>query len=308
MPTVIAQSRRRTLTAACLVGALGLASAAHAQFVPNIPDATPPTPEYVPAPEPKPDPGLGSSSDRPAGGSAQNAAPSIPEPIPSLVVRDDAGKIKTLPIPTDLAALRAMKTAPEQAERITKAIADRQAQIDRLVAANPDRAIVLRDAIAKLDDTSELSELFTLRDRVAPLMPQASFLDALTRAGALSVPQRTRIEQAVKEYDTARRGQWQEQFGKDEVVVISSMIARDKIRQFSYEPLNALDRLLDQAAAQSAKIAEDRDISAEARASLPKPNEKDAAKTAASFKAWFFDLKSTNDQAAVLKAVAPPAP
>jgi hypothetical protein len=315
--TRTAASPHRRVRAA-LAFALTFASslpAAHAQFVPKVPPATPPTPEYVPPPEPKPDPGLGATPDRPAGGAGEGAAspgakpmPSIPEALPSLIELDAAGKIKALPIPTDLAALRSMKLTPEQSARVAEAIANRESQVDRLVAANPDRALALRSALATLDEMNDLSKLFGLRETSGPLMPQTAFLESLVRSGALTVPQRTRIDQAVKEYDSARRKQWQQDLGENEVVAISTLIARDKIRQFSYEPMASLDRLLTSAAASADKIRDDRTISESARAAMPKANEKDAAKFAASFKSWFFALKSPEDQAAVIKSVAPAAP
>jgi hypothetical protein len=286
---------------------MGSASAASAQFLPKIPPATEPTPAYVPPPPPpppKPTTGLseGTTAGKPAQQDSQaSPPPPPPEPIPSLVEKDANGKIKVLDVPTELVAMRRLILDGAQQQRLEAALRAREIEVERLVAAHPDSALELRKSVGAMTESSDLGALITIRDHANPILPTTSLLDTLVRSGALTGPQRSRIDQAVRDYDDARRKQWKEDLGQTNVMAIAALIAYDKARQFSYEPLRALDRLTTAGAAKAAELRVNTSIPEDVRSSMP-----GGAIGAGSFESWLAGLASEDARKAVLVALLPP--
>jgi hypothetical protein len=152
-----------------------------------------------------------------------------------------------------------------------------------------------------MTESSDLGALITIRDHANPILPTTSLLDTLVRSGALTGPQRSRIDQAVRDYDDARRKQWTEDLGQTNVMAIAALIAYDKARQFSYEPLRALDRLTTAGAAKAAELRVNTSIPEDVRSSMP-----GGAIGAGSFESWLAGLASEDARKAVLVALLPP--
>lgn len=128
----------RTAVAALLIAAAS--ATAHAQFVTKPPASAPKIDADIPKPPPPPP-----MSEPIQVNTAPKAKPAPPEVLPDLplreplIVRDDAGALRPLKDPIDLAALRVNPhITPETLEKILPIAASRKDTFEKLVVANLD--------------------------------------------------------------------------------------------------------------------------------------------------------------------------
>jgi hypothetical protein len=220
------------LSAAALLAVTALP--ARAQLVGKVPPAPAPTPEYVPpAPPPPPPP----------------PKPVEPEkPLPSLVKKDDAGRLIRYPEGAERAAIAAFDFDAETRQKIAASEAARAADLERTVVEKFDKALEARATRESLEQIKDFNEFARIKDVAAPLASER-LVDRLMRDGAITPPQRTRIDQVIKEYEEALKQEWQGQTGTD-ILKIASLVAREKFTEVTRDSLDALDRVLLRSAAQ----------------------------------------------------------
>lgn len=221
---------RSVFSAAAILALAALPS--HAQLIGKVPPAPAATPEYVPpAPPPPPPP----------------PKPVEPEkPLPSLVKKDDAGKLVRFSHGTERAAVAAFDFDAETRQKIAASEAARAADLERTVVEKFDKALDARKTRESLDQIKDFNEFARIKDVAAPLASER-LVDRLIRDGAITPPQRTRIDQVVKEYEEALKQEWQGQTGAD-ILKIASLVAREKFTEVTRDSLDALDRVLLRAA------------------------------------------------------------
>jgi len=214
-------SRPRLALIPLLVLALG--SAARAQLIGPIPPATPPTPEYVPPPPgPKVD---------------------VPEtaPIaPSIVERDDRGRVKALRTTPEEAAVARYPLDDKQREKVSRSAAARQLDLDRFVANNVEKVLAARAMESKVSQAVDYQPLFEARDAVAALRFEG-LLERLVRDQAITVVQRNRLEEAVREYDKARKDQIEKDTGGDPTRT-AVLVLRQTYEDSTREPFASLEK------------------------------------------------------------------
>lgn len=211
---------------AATVAAAGLP--AHAQLMGKVPPPPAPSPEYTPpAPPPPPPP----------------PKPVEPEkPLPSLVKKDDAGKLVRYPQGVERAAIAAFEFDAETRKKIDTSDAARAADLERMVVDKLEQALEARKTRESLDQIKDFNEFARIKDVAAPLATER-LVDRLMRDAAITPPQRTRVDQVIKEYEESLKQEWQGQTGAD-ILKIASLVAREKFTEVTRDSLDALDRVL----------------------------------------------------------------
>lgn len=217
----------------CAVTLLALVgvSSAHAQLIGPVPPKGEPLPPPTPSsPE--------ASSPPPRDLSKADSEP----PAPSIVDRDDAGRLKPLSRGPEEEALARYTFAEDRRSKVARSIAARATEIDRLVIQKIDAVLKVESMRERVLTASEFGPLFEARDAVASLRTER-LLDRLQRDGAITALQRARLDQAVGEYEKALREHFERETGGDpsrQAVLNLRQTYVDSTR----EPLAALDRLM----------------------------------------------------------------
>jgi hypothetical protein len=198
---------------------------AAAQLIGPIPPApTPPEPAApVPAaaqPEVKPPPG---------------------EPDAPSIVERDKGRLKLLDSPEEAAAAK-YPFDQDRRSRIAASLKSRAADMDRFVVASLDRVLEAQRLSPEVAGASDFDTLFKARDTVSALKFEHP-LDRLLRDNAVSLEHKTRLDEAVREYDTACKKQLDADAGGDpsRAAVLN---LRRTFRDVTREPIASLERQL----------------------------------------------------------------
>lgn len=271
---------------------------ASGQVIGKVPPAAPATPAYTPPPAPTP--------GQPAPGQAKPAEPE--KPLPNLVVRDAAGKLRTYPQGVERAAVEAFEFDAATKDKVAASEKARNADIERMVVEKFDKMLEVRKARANLDQMKDLAEFNQLKDIAAPVKSE-KLTDRLMRDGALSAMQRNRIDQVVKQYEDALKAEWQQQTGTD-IMKIATLVGRVKFEEVTADAFAAEDRLLTRAAESLGQAEGDLKLIAPQKPGFDAAVV-NAAKGAAGrqmYEDWFYKDLTLEQQKALLGRVLGPAP
>ncbi|MGE3109667.1 MAG: hypothetical protein AB7G11_08285 [Phycisphaerales bacterium] len=224
---------------------LSMCATSLGQIVPPAPAKTPATPEYVPPPPP-PTP-VAPTPVRPSGD--PNAAPAQPEkPLPSLIEKDAAGKIKPLRLPVDEAAVRALDLGEEGKTKLSAALESRRLEVGRLVVENLAALLEIQKVRKESSEATTLETMTSTARQAAPFRKNP-LLDSLVRAGAISPLQKTHATEVAKEYKQAIREEALKDAGGHGNMQAMALIGfRFTLDDFCGEASRELDRLLDESA------------------------------------------------------------
>lgn len=216
----------RALSAAVVV--LVAPHAASAQMVPKIPPAPAPKTPYTP----------------PAPAKPIEAKPAEPEPdVPSLVVREPDGKLRSYDVSVELAALRAVKLPADRQSTVDASLARYRADVELWSLNNLDKVAAAIKARKELESMTSFNQLFAAKE-AANALQQENVLERLSRDGAISVALRSKIDQVVREYTDARREEWQKAAGSD-VMKIATLVGQQSFAEQTQDALDGLDRLIE---------------------------------------------------------------
>jgi hypothetical protein len=252
----------------------------------------------VPTPPPRPEPGP-TDQDR---------------AIPSLVERDGAGRLKALTVAPEDAMLSRMDLTAEEREKLAAWRERRMAEAQRLVIERLDVVLGARRMLtdsAQVTDPSGMARVKEISTALALPRP----LESMSRAGVLSPVLRSRMEQAIREYEQALMQQDTADVGEN-VSRIIQIVARRSFESATREPFAALDALIVKAAKDIETLGVELGLEGDAAAAfaalrreLAAPASGDeaqrAARRVALVRPFFFDSLSLEQQRALLRAVAP---
>lgn len=295
---------RRTLPA--LLVMWSLCAPAGAQILPPTPPPAAPSKPYEPPPPPPPAP----------------TPPPRPEPgpsdqdrvVPSLVERDSAGRIKPLTVAPEDALLARIELSDEERTKLAAWRERRMAEAQRLVIQKLDVVLAARELSRSASGITDPSGMARVKEiGTALALPKA--LDSMSREGVIAPVMRSRIEQAIREYDAAMMQQDTADVGQN-VSQIIGLVARRSFEGATREPFAALDALIVKAAkdieALGAQLGLEGDSGrafARLKDELARPAAGDDAQLAARrvsmVRPFFFDVLSLEQQRALLKAVGP---
>ena len=172
-----------------------------AQLIGPIPPATAPTPEYVP-PERREIP------------APHVAVPEVEPPAPTIVRKDDNGRLKPITGTAEGAAIAAYAFDAARRAKIASTGAARTLDLDRFVVQNLDKVLAARKMREKVENASDFNDLFAARDVVVALRFER-LIDRLERERAITMAQRVRLDETLLNYEKARRAEIEQQTGND---------------------------------------------------------------------------------------------
>ena len=292
----------RSGTGLCLIAAALLgAPVSHGQILTRIPPAAPKTPEYVPPPPPPP------PAEPPARPEMKPGEPD--KSLPSLIQKDEHGKIKPIEGSLDEAAIAAMNLDAETRKKIAASLAGRAGEIEKSVIERLDKALEARRVRATLADLKNLNQLMAVRDAAQPLITERA-LDRLLHDGAINATQRQQAEQMITAYQTALREERSSQTGTD-MMKIGAYVARDGFDELAGDSLAALDRMLARAAPRIEQLLGELDLDASqrakadaAKAGLPPITDAGPRRLEVA-RSIFFDILQLDQQRALLRKTLP---
>ncbi len=253
------------------LSALTLAGAAAAQILPPVPAAAPTTPPYTPPPPPP----------TPVPPARPDPKPADDKPLPTLIERDAAGKLKRYETSLEEAALAKMELPPDTQARVDAALAARRKDIDKLVIEKLEAVLVAYKAAPTIDQLRDINELSKVKDMIQAIAPEKA-LDRLLRDGAITPAVKSRVEQVVRAYNDALTTQRQAEAGSD-FLKIAQFVAGDVFRSGTRDAFASLDAMLIEAAKKIETLGDGLGLSGASAAAFAelKPNVKphDASKT-----------------------------
>lgn len=198
----------RVILASLVVGMVGGVGRAAAQVVPPPTAAPPKSPEFVPPP-PAPEPPPRPSTIAPPPKAKPADVPKFE--YKRLAERDAAGKVIPLTRPAHRVALERNPFIDEEAKKkVSAALVERDAQLERLVVSNLD--VVLKvddDGIAKVDAKDTKEEIRTLGALCSPLrLPGGDLSKSLRTASVLTEKQGQANQMIVQDYTTELSAQF----------------------------------------------------------------------------------------------------
>ncbi len=204
---------------------LASAGGALGQLIGPIPPATPPTPAYV-APAPLDVPEM---------------EPAVVEPpAPSIVVRDEYGRLKPIVGTPEEAAVAAYSFDAKRREKIAASATARKLDLDRFVVTNLDKALAAEKMRERVRTESEFGKLFEARE-LTVAMRYERLIDRLERDRAITAAQRVRLDETLLAYDRARQEEIDKEAGEDPTrkgVLNLRQTFADAMR----EPMESLER------------------------------------------------------------------
>lgn len=295
----------------CLIAALAAATAvpARAQLVPPAPSKTPATPEYQPA---KPVvPPVPSSVRQPP----PPQTPAEPEkPLPSLIQKDAAGKIKPLTRPLDEAAVALLELDDPARARVEKSEAARRDEIDRLVIEKIGVLMEVRATMANLPASPDMDMMRTTTLKARAFNNNNKLLDRLIKDGAINPAEKTRAAAIAREYADARKQEIVGEVGHDVMKMVTPAFVMT-IDESLAEANLSLDRMLSGAAPRQEQLLAKVDMPAEMRTQAnkrlgdlkkaPPPGKTGAEHRVAVLRSIFFDTLKPDQQRAFLTAAYP---
>lgn len=295
---------RRTLPA--LLVAWSLCAPVGAQILPPTPPPAAPSKPYEPPPPPPPAP---TPPPRPEPGpSDQDRA------VPSRVERDSAGRVKPLTVAPEDALLSRVELTDGERERLAAWRQRRAAEAERLVIQKLDVVLAAREMVRDSGQVTDPSGMARVKE-IATALALPRPLESMSREGVISPVLRSRLDQAIREYEQALMQQDTADVG-DNVSKIIQIVARRSFESATREPFAALDALVVRAAGDieslGAALGLEGDAArafAELRRELSAHAANDeaqrAARRVALVRPFFFDSLSLEQQRALLRAVAP---
>jgi hypothetical protein len=287
--------RAPLIPAGVLALALAPAVPAAAQILPPVPPPAERTPPYEPPAPPAPPPVA----------PAPQQPPEPEPPLPSLVQRDEKGRVLMLDRNLEEAAILAFDLDQATRENVLKEIDAHHAELDARVLDNLPLVISTVKARDHIDTIEDLNRFFALATSLRPLR-QASLLDRLVRSNAITVRQRTRAEQVMKEYTEAATRSTSDQ-AEGNVTQIIAVSARRSFLDASGDAARSFDRLVAAAAPAMDSLLEKVNLSAEQRAAVGARLE-DAKRTgnpaarAAALRAICLDVLTPEQAAELLRS------
>lgn len=228
-------SRAKVIFACALLSGPGLAAG---QILPPVPPAKAPEPEFVPPPSPPPITPPSPDASAPA--------------APSLVQRDADGRLLPPATSLDEAIVERYPLDELRRAKANRSIAKRRGEIERFVVEHLGPIRTAAEAEKRLDSIAGFEELFKLRNAATPLA-QERLLDRLQRDGAISPMHRVRMDEAIREYETARMAAWKTETGSDPIK-IARVVARQGFTDMTREVFAAMERLADRLLADDAAL------------------------------------------------------
>ena len=208
-----------------MICVLASASGAHAQLIGPIPPAAPPTPAYV-APAPLDVPEM---------------EPAVVEPpAPSIVLRDEQGRLKPIIGTPEDAAVAAYSFDAKRREKIAASAAARKLDLDRFVVTNLDKALAAEKMRERVRTESEFGKLFEARE-LTVAMRYERLIDRLERDRAITAAQRVRLDETLLAYDRARQEEIDKVAG-DDPTRKGVLNLRQTFADAMREPLESLER------------------------------------------------------------------
>ena len=140
------------------------------------------------------------------GGTPAEVKPPPGEPDAPSIVEHENGRLKPLASTPDEAAVARYPFDEARRARIAASLKARAADLDRFVVANLDHVLEAQTLEPQVLSAGDFNTLFRARDTVAALRFERP-LDRLLRDGAITLEHKTRLDEAVREYETARKRQ-----------------------------------------------------------------------------------------------------
>jgi hypothetical protein len=223
----------RTLRALAVAGfsAAMLPAGALAQIVTPAPGAPAPLPEFTPPPPPPPP--------------APTPPPAPPVDTPSVVSRDAQGSMVLPPEPPEFLAVRALNVAPDRKAMHEAFLTARTVEAERAIAANPLKALELRKKLDGLDKLT-INDLANFQPLFKASSPAQRPLDAIAASSSFLPPEVEAVRKSFQDFSTAM-GEEIKKLSAGDISKTMSLAAQRQIAVQSIEPMNALNRVLDDA-------------------------------------------------------------
>lgn len=299
--------RVRSLVAVMLTGSM--ACGAMAQLVPPAPPKTPPTPEYTPPPPPPKPPTPVAPQVR-----TPEAAPAAPEEaLPTLVERDENGKVVALKMPVEEAAVRALKLDEETMKRVEASLKARRDDLDRLVVENIGMLVEFRKFADTVREESSLEAIQVEAKKAQPFNTFIKVLDRLARDSAIDPQTRSRAARIAREYQSASDAELMKGFEHSNTQQVILLGFKRFLGQAMSEAFASMDRQLAQAAPKMESLLEGLNLSGEMKVGaatrtrgLPKAGTEagDGARLEA-LRSIFNDVLGDEQRAALLRGARP---
>jgi hypothetical protein len=161
---------------------------------------------------------------------------------PSIIERDADGRLKTIDGSPEMAAVAKYPFDAERRAKIAASQSARRADVDKLVVTRLESVLDVRRLLPQVRSASDFETLFKARDAVAALRMEKP-LDRLLRDGAITIEHKVRLEEAVREFDTARKKQIDAD-SKGDATRAAVLNLRQTFEDAAREPLESLDRQL----------------------------------------------------------------
>lgn len=182
-----------------VLAAAALVVECRAQLIGPVPPATPPTPAYIAPPAIDP----------------QVVEPAVVEPpAPSIVARDERGRLKPIAGTPEEAAVAAYSFDSARRGKIAVSAAARKLDLDRFVIANLDKALAAEKMRERVRTESAFGKLFEARD-LTVAMRFERLIDRLERDQAITAAQRVRLDETLLTYERARQEDIDAEAGSD---------------------------------------------------------------------------------------------
>lgn len=198
-----------------------------AQVVTPVPEKSAPAPAWTPPPEaPKPPP------------------PPVEPPVaaPDIVKRDGAGNLIWPDKPFELVVFEGIETDAAQKKAWSDKWAARTAQQDDTILKHLPKALQLRDAVANIENLTELGQLIALAEPMKHVSLQPSLEQFIKSSQVLRPKQLAAFTESVKHFRTETTNDLNKKVGddKNKLMVLKS---RESVQDRSFEAMTALDRM-----------------------------------------------------------------
>jgi hypothetical protein len=285
-----------------------MAPGAWGQIVPPAPPKTPPTPEYTPPPPPPPPVPV-----VPRDGAAPEAKPAPEAPLPSLVERDAQGRVKPLGMPTEEAAVRALKPSEETMKKVEASLAGRGQDLDRLVVEHVEALAELRAFTKKITEDASLEEISVVAKKAVPFKNFVGVLDRLQREGAIDPQMKSRAQRVAQEYQKAVDDDAFKNFEHNKSQAMVLVGFQRYMRITTTEAYASLDRQLLGAAPKAAELLNTISVAPERKTpALSRVRDLPAGESASArqqrlevMQRVFFDVLGPEERQAFLRAANP---
>lgn len=268
---------------------LAATAAAGAQILPPVPEKTPPSAPY----EPPPAPATPAPVERPK--------PEPPKPLPSILKRDESGKVQPLKTTRERAALLAFEYSDEERAKVDAALAAYQQEVDQAVIDNAGKLLEIREKAANIEQLSGLDQMAALAESLRAL-PALDLLKTAQAQGAITAVQRRRVDNVIKEYDEAIQKELAAMYDRDQdITALVSIKGRQSFLDRTQDMRESLERQVDALAPRLSELTANLDLSADQRQQVQTILKTRIAPKAQAWKI-FEDVLTDEQRTAILKA------